>query len=156
MRQVLRREHFRITFDTAFKDVIAACAAIPRHGQGGTWITSEMQEAYIHLHELGFAHSVEAWQDGKLVGGLYGISLGNAFFGESMFAKASNASKAAFITLVKTLEAQGFSMIDCQTPTSHLGSLGAEKIPRKDFLSLLHTCLEQETKRGSWQGMLEV
>ena len=155
MRQVLRKEEFEITYDQAFSEVIEACAQIPRHGQAGTWITSEMKEAYIRLHKEGYAHSAEAWQDGKLVGGLYGVSLGNAFFGESMFARKSNASKAAFITFVNMLENKGFAMIDCQTPTRHLASLGAVNMRRSDFLVLLRNCLRKETLRGSWSNMQE-
>ena len=150
MRQVLRRGDFTITFDKAFPAVIEACAAIHRPGQPGTWITEEMKEAYIRLHDLGFAHSVETWQGDELVGGLYGISLGNAFFGESMFAKTSNASKTAFITMVQRLEAKGFELIDCQTPTQHLGSLGAERILRDDFLRLLGETMQKDTLRGNW------
>lgn len=154
MRSVIRSGRFRITFDRAFADVITACGKVSRMGQDGTWITDDMKAGYVALHELGFAHSVEAWQDGKLVGGLYGVSLGNMFFGESMFAHVSNASKAAFIHLVRTLEARGFSLIDCQTPTQHLASLGAESIPRDRFLKLLDESLAtHETMVGSWKNL---
>lgn len=137
MRQVLNRGTFRITYDQAFEQVISQCKSIPRDGQPGTWITNDMKRAYCRLHDLGYAHSVEAWQEGNLVGGLYGVSLGGAFFGESMFAQVSNASKAAFIHLARHLETLGFSMIDCQVYTAHLESLGAKKVPREEFLYLL-------------------
>ncbi len=155
MRQVLKRKYFEIRYDTAFEAVILACAQIFRPGQGGTWITDEMLQAYLKMHELGFAHSVEAWQDGKLVGGLYGISLGQCFFGESMFAKVSNASKAAFITMVKKLEALNFKLIDCQIYTDHLASLGAAEIPRAEFLKYLAENAQQATLRGAWTKFSE-
>ena len=154
MRKVLRDEVFQITFDTAFEEVILACSKIPRGGQEGTWITKKMIRAYVRLHELGFAHSVEVRQNGVLVGGLYGIALGRCFSGESMFAKASNASKAGFITLVKKLEAIGFDMIDCQTHSNHLESLGAEAISRDDFLTFLEKNQEKETLRGNWTELI--
>ena len=137
MKQVLSRSYFKITYNTSFESVMQHCAKINRDGQYGTWITKDMIAAYVKLHELGFAHSVEAWQNEELVGGLYGISLGKCFFGESMFAKTSNASKAAFITFVKKLETLGFGLIDCQMHTEHLASLGAELIPRALFLNYL-------------------
>jgi leucyl/phenylalanyl-tRNA--protein transferase len=155
MRQVLRKEEFEIRYDTAFAEVIEACAEISRHGQSGTWITEDMKDAYKRLHAEGYAHSAEAWQDGELVGGLYGVSLGSAFFGESMFARRSNASKAAFITLVQKLEREGFRMIDCQTPTRHLASLGAINIKRSDFLVLLRNCLRKKTRKGNWSNLQE-
>jgi leucyl/phenylalanyl-tRNA---protein transferase len=134
MKQVLRRGEFTVTHNTAFAEVIAACATVKRPGQGGTWITREMMAAYTELHRRGFAHSYEAWKDGKLAGGFYGIQLGNFFFGESMFSRVSNASKAVFITFVKQFEAEGGEMIDCQLETEHLASLGAEMISREEFL----------------------
>ena len=137
MRQTLRRNTFTITVNTQFERVIRACAETPRSQQDGTWITAEMIHAYLHLHQLGYAHSVEVWHEGYLVGGLYGIIMGTVFFGESMFAKMTNASKAGFITWVKYLQTKGFTLIDCQTETTHLQSLGAKLIPRKDFLLLL-------------------
>ncbi len=149
MRQILRRQHFRITFDQAFRDVIASCQK-PRPGQNGTWITEEMKKAYITLHELGYAHSVESWQGEILVGGVYGISLGRCFFGESMFSFASNASKAALITLNNKLRDRSFGLIDCQIRSPHLASLGARDVPRKEFITLLERLLGQETIRGSW------
>ena len=136
LRKLLRQGRFHITFDQAFSSVVEACAA-PRDGDGGTWITGEMKQAYIDLHRLGHAHSVEAWQEGELVGGLYGIQLGAIFFGESMFSRVSNASKVAFVHLVRTLERLGCPLIDCQVYTTHLESLGACPIPRARFLELL-------------------
>ncbi|MFN3580325.1 MAG: leucyl/phenylalanyl-tRNA--protein transferase [Pseudomonas sp.] len=136
MRKFLRSNDLTLTFDRAFAEVISACAE-PRDYTDATWITEEMQAAYCELHNLGIAHSVEAWRDGELVGGLYGLALGKVFFGESMFSRSSNASKAAFIHLVEQLEAWGFQMIDCQMPTEHLFSLGAQSISREDFLRRL-------------------
>jgi leucyl/phenylalanyl-tRNA---protein transferase len=152
MRQVLNRNVFSITFDHDFRSVIEGCRQ-PRRKEKGTWITDEMLEAYVRLHELGIAHSVEAWNDGSLAGGLYGLSLGKIFFGESMFARESNASKAAFVTLVKRLGERGFSCIDCQVYTEHLESLGARYISREDYLDMLREGLKPETLRGSWRDM---
>jgi leucyl/phenylalanyl-tRNA--protein transferase len=154
MRQVFRKKSFRITFDQAFESVIEACASIPRAGQNGTWLTEEMKAAYINLHELGFAHSVETWQGDQLVGGLYGLSLGNCFFGESMFAKASNASKSALIVLAKTVEKKGFGMIDCQSETTHLSSMGAKFIKQDAFLTYLKENKQNRTIRGSWSNWI--
>ncbi|TAE57444.1 MAG: leucyl/phenylalanyl-tRNA--protein transferase [Bacteroidetes bacterium] len=148
MKQVLKRETFRITFDQKFREVIGHCGKTRRPGQRGTWITHDMLEAYCTLHERGFAHSVEVWENEKLVGGLYGVSLGKAFFGESMFAHVSNASKAGFITLVRNLQERGFQLIDCQVYTEHLESLGAVLVPRERFLEELSEVLKGET----WQG----
>ncbi len=150
MRKVLRDEQFSITYDTDFRAVITECRQAPRHGQDGTWIHSEIIEAYCQLHELGIAHSVEVWQNNKLVGGLYGIGLGRCFCGESMFAKVSNASKAGFVTFVKKLESHGFDMIDCQTHSKHLESLGAKNISRADFLEYLNKNKTRETIIGNW------
>jgi leucyl/phenylalanyl-tRNA--protein transferase len=155
MRQVLRRNVFRITFDQAFAEVIAHCQQIPRPGQDGTWITAEVQAAYTELHRLGFAHSVEVWQGDDLAGGLYGVSLGSCFFGESMFARVSNASKAGFITLVQALEERNFQLIDCQIYTPHLESLGARGLRRRDFLIRLAELLRSPTWQGSWGGWRE-
>jgi leucyl/phenylalanyl-tRNA---protein transferase len=153
MRQFLKKQTLRITFDRAFGEVVAACQK-PRPGQEGTWITAEMQEAYGTLHELGYAHSVEAWCEGTLAGGLYGVSLGRCFFGESMFALRANASKATLITLIRCLQGRGFDLIDCQVETSHLGSLGARPIPRREFCTLLRASLRRETLRGNWGALL--
>lgn len=136
MRKVIRQQQMRVTLDQAFPSVIRACAE-PRHYADGTWITPQMQQAYIDLHRAGIAHSVEVWQDELLVGGLYGVALGKVFFGESMFSRASNASKLGFITLVEQLRQWGFELIDCQMPTDHLFSLGAESMPRAVFLEEL-------------------
>ncbi|WP_212002695.1 leucyl/phenylalanyl-tRNA--protein transferase [Chitinophaga sp. HK235] len=136
MKQVLRRNKFRITYNADFPAVIARCSRIPRAGQNSTWITKEMQEAYIRLHKAGYAMSVECWEDDRLVGGLYGVKIGSCFFGESMFADVSNASKAAFITFVQAY-ADELTLIDCQVETEHLASLGAGFISRDVFLELL-------------------
>lgn len=153
MRQVLTREIFTITCDRAFRDVITSCRKVRRRRERGTWITGEMLEAYVRLHELGYAHSVEAWRNGELAGGLYGVSLGGCFFGESMFARESNASKAAFITLTRRLAERGITLIDCQVHTDHLESLGAREIPRDEYLLLLQGTNRAETLRGNWNAM---
>ncbi|MFK7904425.1 MAG: leucyl/phenylalanyl-tRNA--protein transferase, partial [Chitinophagales bacterium] len=151
MKQVFRKGIFRITADQDFRAVITACKEQPRHGQAGTWITSEMLEAYCKLHQMGFAHSVEVWNtDNELVGGLYGLSLGKCYFGESMFARQSNASKAGFITLVHNLQKWGIDLIDCQIHTDHLESLGAMDISRPYYLELLEELLTADTLRGKW------
>jgi leucyl/phenylalanyl-tRNA--protein transferase len=152
MRQVLSRREFAVTGDTAFEEVIRSCSKTPRRRQDGTWITTDMIEAYIRLHREGYAHSVEAWKDGILAGGLYGVSLGNVFFGESMFANVSNASKAAFITLTEILIKQGITLIDSQVHTDHLASLGAESISRNRYLSLLKEGMLAPTRKGSWSS----
>ncbi|MEC5142556.1 leucyl/phenylalanyl-tRNA--protein transferase [Chitinophaga sp. 212800010-3] len=136
MKQVLRKKQFRISFNEDFAGVIARCGSIPRGGQTGTWITAEMQEAYIRLHKAGYAMSVECWLGEQLVGGLYGVKKDHIFFGESMFAEVSNASKAAFITFVQTYGHE-LKMIDCQVHTLHLASLGATFISREEFLEII-------------------
>ncbi len=137
MRQLIRKGIFKVTFNTCFTEVIANCKKINRKDQEGTWITSEMQQAYTKLYELGFAKSVEVWLDDELVGGLYGIDLGTVFCGESMFSKVSNASKIAFIYLVEKLQKENYKLIDCQVYNNHLASLGAEEISRTEFLKYL-------------------
>lgn len=137
MKQVLKKNVFEYRQDTCFETVMRSCAAQPRKGQPGTWITEEMIAAYVRLHQLGRAHSAESWQDGLLVGGLYGIRLGKVFFGESMFSTVSNASKAAFLQLVQRLKYEGIQLIDCQMHTDHLASLGARAISRAEYLQLL-------------------
>ncbi len=137
MRQLLRRDAFEFTVNRAFPDVIAACAATERKDQDGTWITGDVAKAYTDLHMSGYAHSAEVWQEGALVGGLYGIRLGNVFYGESMFSRVSNASKYAFIRYVELLKHEEAALIDCQVYTEHLESLGAEMIPRTEFTELL-------------------
>lgn len=150
LRKTIRAAKYSVTLDTHFREVTQACAA-PRPGQEGTWITPEMIEAYAQLHELGYAHSVEAWMDKELVGGLYGIALGAMFFGESMFARATDASKVAFVHLVRQLQAWGFTLIDCQVTTAHLASLGAEEMARDDFLRRLATALRAPDRCGRWR-----
>jgi len=151
LRKTLKKGIFKVTFDRVFEEVIAACATVDRDGQQGTWITQEMQDAYIKLHGLGFAHSVETWFDNQLVGGLYGVSLGKAFFGESMFHLKSDASKVALATLVDRLKAWGFRFIDAQMTTEHLVSLGAQELSRRIFLKQLQSALRHPTKRGKWR-----
>lgn len=149
MRNVLNQGRFNITFDEDFRGVMEGCGDRPEEG---TWITEDFIEAYCALHDLGFAHSVEAWNaQGELVGGLYGVSLGAIFFGESMFARESNASKTAFITLARQLTRWGIPWIDCQIMNPHLASLGARMMPRADFLEVLESALNADTKRGRWQ-----
>jgi leucyl/phenylalanyl-tRNA--protein transferase len=151
LRKVLRAGKFRITLDGCFRDVMLACAEPrPQHPGGGTWITPAMVEAYARLHELGYAHSVEAWQDDALVGGLYGVALGGAFFGESMFTRASDASKVAFVHLVHQLRRWGFTLIDCQQYTEHLARFGAQEIPRAEFLRRLDEALARAGRPGRW------
>jgi leucyl/phenylalanyl-tRNA--protein transferase len=150
LRQTMKKAHFEVRYDTDFAGVIAGCAKIKRKGQRGTWITKPMVKAYTQLHELGFAHSAEAWLGGELVGGLYGVSLGAAFFGESMFATEDDASKVAFATLVGTLKEWGFHFIDAQVHTAHLERFGAKPIPRSGYLERLAKALEVPTRRGRW------
>jgi leucyl/phenylalanyl-tRNA--protein transferase len=151
LRKTLRRGRYQVTLDTAFDNVIRACADAPRPGQTGTWITEDMVRAYRRLHRLGYAHSAEAWLDGELAGGLYGVSLGAGFFGESMFARADDASKVAFVTLVEQLRRWGIRLIDCQVHTEHLARFGADEVPREQFLARLAAALEQPTRSGRWQ-----
>ena len=145
LAKVLRRARYRVTFDQAFAKVIQACAA-PRDYADGTWITTPMQHAYLELHQRGIAHSVEVWRDDELVGGLYGLAMGQLFFGESMFSRADNASKVGFVTLVEQLKAWGFALIDCQMPTQHLHSFGARPIARADFADYLKRHIDQPSK----------
>lgn len=148
MRNVLNRAVYSVTLDQDFEGVMRGCANRPDEG---TWISEDFIQAYHHLHELGFAHSVETWDSsGDLVGGLYGVSLGSMFFGESMFAKASNASKVAFITLARQLRSWQFDWIDCQIMNPHLESLGAGQMARPEFLNVLSMALQQDTRRGPW------
>ena len=138
MRQILRSGKFRVTYNQNFEEVVRNCSTIKRKGEDGTWITNEMITAYKKLHDLGYAKSVEVWNGDHLVGGLYGVDLGHVFCGESMFSKESNASKVAFISLVKDLIHKNYQLIDCQVYTDHLASLGAEEIPRDEFLKVLN------------------
>ncbi len=151
MRKVLRKSEYRITFDSAFKEVMRACAA-PRSDQQGTWITEEMFQAYSELHRQGDAHSVECWYQDELVGGLYGIAIGQVFFGESMFSHRSNASKAAFITLVEQLIEWDYQLIDCQLQSEHLESLGAQAIPRTTFLEQLNIHCQAAPNNQAWRA----
>jgi leucyl/phenylalanyl-tRNA--protein transferase len=137
MQRYLRKSPFKITINTCFADVITACATVEREGQDGTWINEDMKAAYINLHQLDYAHSIEVWQQDELVGGMYGIPVGRVFCGESMFSKVSNASKFAFIQYVKQLQLEGLVLVDCQIYTEHLESLGAQMIPREDFMQIL-------------------
>ena len=154
LRRVVRREVFRITADTAFDHVIRACAEPRRYG-AGTWITDEMAVAYRSLHALGWAHSFEAWRDGELAGGLYGVAIGRVFFGESMFARVTDASKAAFVATVSYLRARGFGLIDCQIASAHLTSLGAVDMPRKRFLKLLKELCREPRRVEPWTADFE-
>lgn len=138
MSVLLKKTAFEFTINQAFPAVISHCKTISRKEQNGTWITDEVKKAYTHLHQLGFAHSAEVWNDGALQGGLYGIRLGNVFFGESMFSNVSNASKYAFISYVQHLKTEGVELVDCQVYTEHLESLGAKMIDRENFIGLLH------------------
>lgn len=142
LRKLIRQQHFEVSFDRDFAAVIRACAA-PREYADGTWITPAMQAAYLELHRRGVAHSVEVWQDGELVGGLYGLAIGRLFFGESMFSRSTNASKIAFVTLTEQLCDSGFALIDCQMHTAHLASFGAREIPRRVFAEYLSRYLDQ-------------
>jgi len=137
MRQLIRKDEFTVTYSTDFRNVIANCKTIERQGQPGTWITNEMQLAYLKLHDLNLAKSVEVWQNNELIGGLYGIDLGHIFCGESMFSKVSNASKLAFIYLVEKMKEEQYKLLDCQLYNKHLASLGAEEISRKEFLNYI-------------------
>ena len=150
LRKQVKRAPYAITLDRAFGEVMEACARAPRPGQSGTWITPELFAGYMRLHRLGYAHSVEAWQDGELVGGLYGVSLGRAFFGESMFALRDDASKIAFVTLAAQLDAWGIDLIDCQVHTEHLARFGAREQPREAFLRDLADAVENPTRKGPW------
>jgi leucyl/phenylalanyl-tRNA--protein transferase len=148
--RAIRRIPFEVRMDTRFGQVVRHCALVPRKGQRGTWITKGMERAYIDLHRAGLAHSVETWLEGSLVGGLYGVSLGAAFFGESMFSLVGYASRVAFMALCQSAWAWGFHFIDGQFPNENLDSLGAATMPRSEFLSLLQRALEEPTRKGKW------
>ncbi len=152
MRSIFNQGKFRYSLDTCFADVMQACAAVPRNevGPDNTWINEQFVITYTRLHELGYAHSVEVWENDQLVGGLYGVSIGKIFFGESMFSRIPNASKAGFITLVRALEQSGFWLVDCQVETPHLVSLGAKGIPRSEFYDFLHKNSYEKTMVGKW------
>ncbi len=152
LRKVLKHGVLEVRFDTRFADVIHACKAAYRPGQRGTWITDEMEAAYVKLHELGYAHSVETYEGGELVGGLYGVSIGRMFFGESMFSRSSDASKVALVRLAERLKTWGFRVIDAQVMTPHTEALGAEEWPRTRFLEVLAQEVDAPTRRGSWNA----
>lgn len=154
LRQIIKKQTFEVRIDTAFREVITGCSQTPRVDQDETWITPEMIEGYVKLHELGYAHSFESYFEGQLVGGLYGIGLGNCFFGESMFFKKTDASKVAFYHLVQFALKHQFSFIDAQQPTDHLKSLGAHPIQRKRFLEMLEQALQKETLKGKWTNLM--
>jgi leucyl/phenylalanyl-tRNA--protein transferase len=149
--KAVRKGLYRVTLDTAFDDVIDACASVFRPGQHSTWITPEMRKAYGELFRRGLAHSAEAWAGDVLVGGLYGVSLGGVFFGESMFARASDASKVAFVTLMGALRAWGMTLVDSQVYTDHLARFGAEEWPRSRYLKELREALKRPTRKGPWR-----
>ncbi len=154
LKKRLRQQRFEITLDHAFDEVIQACATARNDGLG-TWITSQMQHAYIEMHRLGHAHSVEAWCDGKLAGGLYGIAIGQVFFGESMFSRESDASKVAFFHLVTQLKKWQFSLVDCQVGSNHMSSLGAEEIARATFIEHIESaCDRQSLAPKQWKNTL--
>lgn len=155
LKKTIRRRPYTLKMDTAFAEVLAGCASVPRPGQNGTWLIPEMVDAYNRLHELGFAHSIEAWQDDELVGGLYGVSLGATFFGESMFARATDASKVAYVACVRQLDAWSIGLIDCQVHTEHLERFGAYEVPRHRYLELLKIALDEPTRRGKWAFELD-
>jgi leucyl/phenylalanyl-tRNA--protein transferase len=150
LRPVLARAPWELRYDSDFSQVIHSCATSKRRGQQGTWITSEMMQAYESLHELGFAHSAEVWHEGEMIGGIYGLALGRAFFGESMFYRKPNASKYALVMLFRRLFDRGYELIDCQQHTAHTQRFGARCIERGAFLDLLSKALSNETERGSW------
>ena len=153
LERTIRRGRFTVTLDACFRDVMIQCAGPrPQYPEGGTWITPAMLDAYGALHRLGYAHSVEAWQDGELVGGLYGVALGQVFFGESMFARRADASKVAFAHLVRVLLRQGCRLIDCQVASAHLASLGAVDMPRSEFLTCVDRLARAPDPRGPWHG----
>jgi leucyl/phenylalanyl-tRNA--protein transferase len=152
LRKTIKKRIFSVTFDQAFSRVIAACASVVREGQPGTWITAEMREAYERLHTLGYAHSVETWLGDELAGGLYGVSLGRAFFGESMFHHRTDASKVALAALAERLKAWHFDFIDAQMTTEHLLRLGGKEVPRRIFIKRLRAALKGRTRIGPWTG----
>ena len=151
LRKTIRKGTFSFTLDQAFPEVIDACARARRPGQGGTWITPEMKRAYVELYRLGLAHSAEAWQGERLAGGLYGVSLGSAFFGESMFTRVPDASKAAFVVLVEQLRTWEITLLDSQVYTEHVARFGATEWSRRDYLVALRKALRKKTRQGRWE-----
>lgn len=156
MRSYFSQEKFRLTFDQDFDGVINACECIKRKDQPGTWITESIKEAYGDLHRLGYAHSVEVWKGDLLVGGLYGVSIGKVFFGESMFSEVSNSSKFALISLARILRRHGYEIIDCQMPNQHLKSMGGRFIKRDQFLNILRSNFMQVTVLGNWEESMNI
>jgi leucyl/phenylalanyl-tRNA--protein transferase len=156
LEKTIRKNLFTITLDSALEQVIRECARVRLENCEMTWLVEEMIDAYIRLHRQGYAHSVEAWHEGELAGGLYGVSLGRSFFGESMFTRTSNASKVAFVHLVRYLESLGYDMIDCQVRTDHLLRFGAREIPRIFFLEQLEESLKHPTRKGHWRFSSEI
>ncbi|MBN1525661.1 MAG: leucyl/phenylalanyl-tRNA--protein transferase [Spirochaetales bacterium] len=154
MKKLFNKQIFSFTADTCFREVMVSCSK-PRRTGPGTWITPAILESYCRLHDMGFAHSIEVWHNTSLVGGLYGVSLGSIFVGESMFHIQANASKAAFIILCKRLSELGFMVIDCQVHSPHLASMGAWELPRKNYLDLLKQCLEHPTRQGNWRDYFQ-
>ncbi len=153
LRKTLRQKRFTITFDKVFREVMVQCAIVRTSEGEDTWILPEMVDAYTRLHELGFAHSVEAWADGELAGGMYGVSLGGCFFGESMFFRKDNASKAALAALAEFMVEHNFVFLDCQVTTNHMLSLGAKEASRSEFLGMLSNSLDKPTLKGSWSNL---
>lgn len=151
LARTLRRRVYAVRFDTAFEEVIRSCARISRPGQRSSWITEPLIQTYLELYRLGWAHSVESYRDGQLLGGLYGVALGGAFFGESMFARSADASKVAFARLVSRLRGWRFRLVDCQQETPHLKRFGARPVARQRFLEELAACLGDDNRRGSWR-----
>lgn len=152
LQRTMRRSRLTVTLDRCFRAVMEGCAGPrPQYPEGGTWITEDMLDAYTHLHELGYAHSVEVWQEGRLAGGLYGVALGGAFFAESMFTLVDDASKTALVTLVRQLDAWNFHIIDCQQSSPHVRRFGAENIPRYDFLARLSKAFTLPDRLGRWR-----
>ncbi len=154
MKRLFQKQAFEVTFDRDFQSVLYGCRDVPRPGQDGTWVSEEIEEGYTALHKLGLVHSVEVWQEGELAGGLYGVSLGHIFFGESMFARRPNASKYGFLTLASSLFALGFPLIDCQYHSAHLESLGATHIPRTEFLQTLRETVRRPHYQGDWEILI--
>jgi len=148
LRRTIRQGRFETRYDTAFAQVIKACAEVTREHEEGTWITPEMQQAYIRLHELGHAHCMESWRDGELVGGIYGVRVGRCFCGESMFHRRADASKVALVALVQRLAVEGVGLIDCQVASEHLVRLGAREISRSSFLRFLNSALAEDVRPG--------
>jgi leucyl/phenylalanyl-tRNA---protein transferase len=151
LRKVIRQERYRITLDTAFSRIIEGCAVTARPGERGTWITPEMLRAYVELHRMGVAHSAESWRGEELAGGIYGVSLGGAFFAESMFARTADASKTALVALVEQLDRWEIRLIDCQVRSDHMARFGAEDWPRRRYIAALRRALQRPTRSGAWR-----